>query len=193
MKTGLVFIAALLMVAVSCSPGFCRARACISVSNDDRCLFREDEVDVKIDDGTVIIRNRDTDETIEITERYELFIDGRRIRTDARQRELIGEYHDGMIDLTEDAVRLGAEAVTIGAGGVKLGFKAVAKTVRLLRSDYDRRDLERDMERSARKLEARARRLERKAERLEERAEELKKLHEELRERVPALGEVEWF
>jgi hypothetical protein len=186
-------ILAVLLVVCLCSEGLCCKHSLISGRMHDYCLFDSDDVDVKIDDGRVLIINRDEDETIEITEAYELYIDDRHIELDEGQRELVGEYYNRILNITSYAKMLGIEGAKLGASGVKLGFTAIAKVAKLALSSYDRYDLEEDMEREAEKLERKAQRLERKAERIEEMAEELVDLHYELKESVPALRDVDWF
>lgn len=182
-----------LLVVCLCSDGLCCKYSRVSRGMYDFCLFEDDDVDVKIDDGRLLIINRDENETIEITESYELYLDDRYIELDGEQRELVEEYYNRILNIRDYAKMLGIEGAKLGASGVKLGFAAIAKVAKLALSSYDRYDLEEDMEREAEKLERKANRLERKAERIEKMAEELVDLHYELKRSVPALRDVDWF
>lgn len=182
-----------LLVAFLCTDGLCRDHSRVLCGKQNWHLFDEDDVDVKIEDGSLLIINEDEDQTVEITEEYELYIDDRHIETNEEQQELIAVYYNRMINITEFAKMLGIEGAKIGVSGVKLGFTAIAKVVKLLSEDYDEDDLEEDMEREAEKIEKKAELLERKADRIEEMADELEDLHYELRRSIPELRALDWF
>lgn len=189
----MISMLAVLLVVCLCSDGLCCKHSRTFGGMHEYCLFDDDDVDIKIADGRVLIINRDEDETIEITEAYELYIDDRHIKLDGEQRGLLGEYYNRILNIKSYARMLGIEGAKLGASGVKLGFTAIAKVAKLALSSYDRSDLEEEMEREAEKLERKAERLERRAERIEEMAEELVDLHHELKKRVPELRDVDWF
>ena len=57
-----------------------------------------DDIDIDIDDGTIILEGRGGyDGLIEITDDYELFVNGRKINLDGNQRELVTEFYDNFI------------------------------------------------------------------------------------------------
>jgi len=153
-----------------------------------------DGISYHIDDGTIVITHDGADFCeIEITEECELYIDGDLIKTNAEGKRLLQEYYDQASELTDAAVRIGLEGAKIGADGAILGIQAVASVAKLLRSDYDTDDLEREMEMKSAKIEAKAERLEEKAEAIEDSAEELEELSDQLKDEIPELEELEWF
>lgn len=154
--------------------------------------FTLDEVDIDIDDGTLImIYDNYDDLKVEITNDYELYIDNEKIKINDHQRKLIKEYYISMMQLIDDAKTIGLQGAEIGVEGAKIGLKAVANVFKLLSSDYDSDDLEREMEEETEKLEKHAEKLERQGEALEERAEELERLHEKMLHEIPELKELD--
>jgi len=77
--------------------------------------------------------------------------------------------------------------------GAKPGLEAIACVFKLLRSDYDSDDLEREIEAEADKPEAKAEKLEIKPEKIEEMAENLEDLHEDLIDKIQGLAELDWY
>ena len=153
-----------------------------------------ENISIDVDDGSVIIKNnKDRHERVELSEEYELYVNGKFIRTNREQRRYFEDYHDLTCQIEHDAKKIGKEGAKIGARGAKLGVTAVFNVLKLLSSDYDSDDLEREMERESSKLEANAEKLERKAEKLEEMVDELEELHFKLKESIPELDELEWF
>jgi hypothetical protein len=186
-------VIAVMLVTCTCTAGLCRSHRWGDCDGHHTSIFNDDGVEVEFDDGSLLIINDEEEDEVEITEEYELYVNGRHIDTSDEQRELIEEYYDRVRNITDYAAVLGLEGAKIGASGVKLGFAAIAKVVKLLREDYDEEDLEEEMEREAEKLERTAERLERKADRIEDMVDELEDLHDELRGNVPALKDLEWF
>jgi Skp family chaperone for outer membrane proteins len=163
-----------------------------SIFHDHNCIL--DDVSIDIDDGSVILINRDRDgDEVEITEDYKLYINGRQIKTTEEQKELLAEYHKLVLEITDCSKKIGLEGAKIGIRGARLGLKAIACVFKLLRSDYDSDDLEREIEAEADKLEAKAEKLEIKAEKIEEMAEDLEDLHEDLIGEIPELAELDWY
>ncbi len=151
-------------------------------------------VDIDIDDGTIILEGRGGyDGVIEITEDYELFVNGQKIRLNDDQRKLVKDYHDGFMLVIEGAKDIGFAGASIGWEGAKLGFSALGCVFKMLSKDYDEDDLEREMEAKAEKLEAKAELLEEWAEEIEELAEELEDLFYDMEEEIPAVRELEWY
>jgi len=154
----------------------------------------DDNISMDFEDGTLIITNRGRDkETVEITEDYRLFVNGREVKTDKKQRELLREYYRSMEQLVESAAVIGIEGAKIGVKGAEIGVAAIAGLFCLLSEDYDTDDYERDMERKSAKLEIKAEKLEKEAEKLEENVEELEELADELSDEIPELRRLEWF
>jgi hypothetical protein len=152
-------------------------------------------MNLDIEDNDLIFTPADEDEDgeVKITEEHQLFVDGRLIKVDAKQEELIGEYHDQMMALMESAKKIGLEGAKIGVEGAALGVKAVANVFKLLSPDYDTDDLEREIDKEASKIEAKASRLEKKANVIEDQAEELEDIHDELIHQIPELSDLDWF
>jgi len=169
-------------------------------ANDSRCIYPNiekqicclDNFNFDVHDGNVIFRPKhDGHEKIKITDDYRLFVNGREYELNAEDKELVKEMHGLATGIEKEARKIGREGAKIGAAGAKLGLEALASVVKLLRSDYDSRDLEREMEEKAAKLESRAAELEKKARKLEDMADELDKLEMKLEQRIPELREKE--
>jgi len=191
MRTIIIFIVSVLLSFSSVSASHCKSWKYSACDKHVACL---EDVEVDIDDGTIIFTKKDSDhERVEITEDYELYINGRFVKTNGEQQELVEVYYELYMDIIRQAKKIGYEGAKIGAKGAKIGLKAVAGVLKLLSSDYDSDDLERDLKREARKLEDRAEKLQEKAEKIEEMADELEDVHNELRGRIPELRELDWF
>lgn len=156
-------------------------------------LFNGDDISIDFEDGTLIIECEEYDDIVEITEDYELYINGDEIEVDRDQKKLLKKYHDSFEDILDMAEEIGLEGARIGARGAKLGIKAVANIVKLVLEDYDSDDLERELEKEADKIEAQAEKLEKKAEKLEDIADDFEKTHRKLRKSIDELDDLEWF
>jgi hypothetical protein len=152
-----------------------------------------DGIDFDIDDGSLLIEHDDFDDRVEITEDYELYINGRHIELDREQRQLVADYYETFTNIVDNAKEIGLKGAKIGVEGAKLGVKAIAKICKLALDGYNVEDLEREMEREAKKLEAKADKLEREAENLEDLAEDFENLHVNMRHAIPELDDLEWF
>jgi hypothetical protein len=152
-----------------------------------------DSKSIDLDDGVLSIEHEDRGWIVEITEDYELFVNGIRIRTDRRQRKLLRRYYRDYEDIEELAGVLAREGARIGVEGAKLGVSAAACAAKLLLEDYDYDDMEDEIEDKAAEIEKMAEKLERKAEKIEDIADDLEKTHRKLRRSVPELGDLEDF
>lgn len=157
--------------------------------------WADNNIRMDIDDGTVIIYMNDRDEDrVEITEDYELYINGRYIEVDESQQELLSKYYNKVIELVEYAEQIGLKGASIGLEGAKIGLMATAGVFKLIFSDYyESDDFEEELEREAEQLEAAAEDLEIEAEKLEEIADQLEKLTKTLKDQVSELDELDWF
>ena len=164
----------------------------ISPFNDKICRLYN--IDIKTDNGSIFLTNHDSDYyTVEITEEYNLYIDGEQIETNAHQKELLKECYLLTYEISNDAKAIGYEGLKIGIKGLKLGIRAIAGVFRLMSPTYDADDLERDMEFEASKLEKEAEHIEKRAETLEEKANDLESIAEELYNEIPELQALDWF
>lgn len=137
-------------------------------------------------------RGRLTDE-VEITRRYELFINDEQIKLDSNQQELVAEFYEGTREIYREAKRIGFEGAGIGIKGAALGVDAVFSLANLLKSDYDMEDYEREIERKAAQLEKEAAKLEKKAEAIERMADDLERTSDRMQEAIPELKALSWF
>lgn len=153
-----------------------------------------ENIDFDVDDGSLFIESEEyEDEYVEITEDYKLYVNGKRVRLDNDQQELVEEYYEQFFEITDYAKKIGLEGAKIGVHGAKIGLMAMAGVCKLMLDNYDSDDLERDLEKEARRLERKAEKLEKKAELIEEMADRLEYLHYEMRDEIPALGNLGWF
>jgi hypothetical protein len=152
--------------------------------------------DLDVDDDVVIITSPDRrhDRTvIKINGDYELYIDGDIVVVNDSNKELLKQFHTEATALEKEAHRIAREGARIGIKGAKLGVIAVGKVFKLLSSEYDEDDLEREMDSEATKLELEAEELEEQAEKIEDMADDLEDQARHLRQTIPELGEVRWF
>ena len=165
----------------------------VSWQNDDR--LNRSHLDIDLEDGTLVVTYEDRRDysTVEITEEYELYVDGQHIKTDKDQKKLLGDYYELVVGFEDAIIDIGKEGARIGFRGAVLGLKAVGGVFRLLSPHYDSDDLERDIEREAEKIEVRAEKLERQAEKIEDMVDELDDIAWELTREIPVLDDLGWF
>lgn len=153
-----------------------------------------DNARYKLDDGSIIMTNLDDrDESVVITEDYELFVNDRQVRLDREQQALVREYHELTYEIVGEAKVMAKEGVKIGLKGAKLGLKAIGGVLKMLMTSYDEDEFEADMEREGEKLEAMGEVLEAKGELIEKKADRLEEVHDELIEDIPELRELDWL
>jgi hypothetical protein len=156
-------------------------------------LFRDGGVQIDLDDGSLIFTHEDDDETVEITDTYELIVNGRPVRLNRDQQRLVKEYRDSFEYIVEEAKEIGIEGARVGVQGAKLGVAAALGVLKLLSPDYDSDDLDRDLDRKGRKVDRLASRLEKRADRLERKVDRFEDLHDRLRNEIDELDELGWF
>ena len=160
--------------------------------DDTDNLFRDDDVDVDIEDGSITFTH-DDDETVEMTEKGDLFVNGESVRLSPAQRDLVQKYYDTFNVIIEEAKLIAIEGAKIGVKGAGLGISAAMGALLALGDEEDMEDLEEKLERKGEKIERMANRLEKRADRLEAKAERLEDLHEQLRDEIDALDDTGWF
>lgn len=156
---------------------------------------RSDHTSIDMKHGSVMIKHQSRRETstVEITKKYELYIDDELIKTDDAQTKLLKEYHEQLGEIHDQAKKIGWEGAKIGAEGAKIGLIAGIGVLKMLFSNYSEDDLEYDVEFASEKIEQRAEELEEKAEGIENMVDDLDEITDELRDAVPELAELEWF
>lgn len=143
---------------------------------------------IDFDDGTLVLeRHGRRGIKVEITRKYELFVDGDLIKTNKEQQRLVEETYQLTTDIIDRAKTIGLEGAKIGLEGAKLGLKAVGGVFKMAFTEYTSDDLEEDMERAAEKLEDKADQLEHKADKIEIMAEDLEETFYSLIEMTPEL------
>jgi len=177
----------------------CASPALADVENYCYTPFRghtfelDGNISVRFDDGSIFLTDDRTDDELEITQRHDLIVNGKKVPLTTGQKELVGQFHEDAYQIIDDAVEIGVEAAKIGLAGAGLGLKAVGRVAKLLLSSYDEDDLERDMDQDAEKIEMRAEEIERRAEKIERRAEGLEDLFMEMANEIPAIEELDGF
>jgi hypothetical protein len=155
--------------------------------------FMED-VTINFDDDALLISwQEEPDETVEITGDYELYVNGKHIRTNKHQKELLRIYYDDMARLVQEAERIGIQGAALGVKGAEMGVIAATKALKVIFTDYDSDEMEEELEREAEKLERKAKKLESRADKLEEMVEELEDTHRELKDNIEDLRNLDWF
>jgi hypothetical protein len=190
-----VILCVLAIVAATLMPLDASAHRTIRVNQDceDSNLFRDDNVDLDIDDGSIVFTHEDSGETVRITEDGVLVVNGRPVHLVRDQRKLVEDYYETFDGIMDEAKQLGLEGAKIGVKGAKLGLSAVVGALLLIADDRDADELEIELERKGEKIERMAERLEKRAERLEVKANRLEDLHEDLRSEIKELDDLGWF
>ncbi|MBN1406223.1 MAG: DUF2884 family protein [Calditrichaceae bacterium] len=152
-----------------------------------------DNVEIDIEDDSIILMDKDCRDEVEITGEYDLYVNGKEIELNNDQRKLVKEYYEMYFEIIDYAKRIGLEGARLGVEGAAIGVKAVAGVFKMLSADYDSEDLEAELEEKAEELEKKAEVLEDRAEDIEAMAEELEDLHFALAEKIEALGDLEMF
>ena len=153
-----------------------------------------DNISIDIEDDTIVLTNRvDHEDYVEITQSYQLYINGYEIDLSRSERRLVAKYYNQFFDIIDFAKDLGHDGARIGVVGARFGVKAAAKVLKAVFSEYEIDDLGEELEIESEKLESLIRELEEKAEELEEMADEFEDLHYELRSEVDELYELRWF
>lgn len=160
----------------------------------DEFLALYEDVDVSITEGSIILAWKyDNSEFVEITDDYNLYVNGNKVKLNRDQKELVAEYYDLLESIIEYAKEIGLESARIGVAGAKIGLKALVGAMKALLTEYESDKLEEDLEDEGKQLEEMARDLEDKAEDLEHLAEALEKTHKSLHKEIPQLRELKWF
>ncbi len=145
------------------------------------------------DDEIYITHSGRKSGAIRITENYELYVNGKQVQTNDKQRRLLEEFYDSAIELKKYAAVIGAKGAAIGIEGAKIGLSAIGGIFKLILPGYDSDDLERDMERKTKGIEYKASLLEKEAEALEHIAYEIEDIADELKDEIPELDKLRWF
>jgi len=184
----------LTLAAATILPQGASAHKSCTVRHDckDSNLFRGDNVDVDLDDGSIVFTHKD-DETVEITEDGGLIVNGNPVRLARDQRKLVEEYYETFDGIVEEAKHIGIEGAKIGVNGAKLGIAAAMGALLALGDDRDMEDLEIELDHKSEKIERMAERLEKRAKKLEAEADRLEDLHGDLRNEIDELDDLGWF
>ncbi len=190
-----VIMCVLALAAAAFTPASASAHKNITIRHDceDSNLFRGDNVDIDIDDGSIVFTHEKDDETVEITEDGGLVVNGTRMHLARDQRKLVEEYYETFDGVMDEAKQIGLEGARIGVKGAKLGISAVVGALLCITDDKDAQDLEIELDRKGDKIERMAERLEKRAKKLEARAERLENLHGDLRSEIDELDDLGWF
>lgn len=189
MKIIYILLAAILLL-VPAAPVSAETNYSYNLFNGHK--FDIDDIELRLDDGDVILYNKLSDDEVIISDEFELIINGLEIELDPQQRILVKECHTIVYDIIDEAVKIGLEGGKIGLEGAGLGIKAIGGILKMLLTSYDEDDLDRDMERAAEKLEKKAEALEERAEEVEDMVKDLEDVYEEMFDVIPALAELDW-
>jgi hypothetical protein len=189
MKAILIFLTVIVLV---CAPISFAGHRHVDIGPFDGELWEMDNIHIGIDDGSVILTHEYEDGEIEITDEYDLYIDGRLVKTDMRQRELLREYHTTIFEIKDRAIKIGIKGAKIGVEGAKIGIKAIAGILKMIFTDYDEDDLEREMERATEEIELKAELLEEEAEEIEDLADQVEDIWYDLEDEIPEIRDLDW-
>ena len=161
--------------------------------DDENDLFREDGVSIDVEDSSIVFTREDSDDKVEMTDAGVLVVNGRPVKLDRDERELVVDYYETYQCIIDEAKAIGLQGAKIGVKGAALGLKAALGTLLRLSPDYDEEDLEEALEDEGDDLEHIAEKLEKRAKRLEKKADSLERIHKKLRREVTELDELGWF
>lgn len=156
-------------------------------SSNRHCIWQGQDVSIDFDDDVLVMDFQDHDVLVEITPEYHLYVNDDRVELDDRQQKMVREFYDLTTDVVNEAVAIGAEGARIGVHGAAIGLQSLSGLVRVLLTDYDTDDLERDLDRESSKIEARAKKLETKAKKLEKKANSLENKWAVMCDKIPEL------
>jgi hypothetical protein len=153
-----------------------------------------ENLDMRKKGGSLYIRHHDNKSLeVVITDSYDLIVSGRRLSLNRYQKSLARQYVEEYDDLVVKGKAIGLEGGKIGAQGAAIGLKAIARLPRMLRSDYDSEDYEKEIEAMVGEIEGDVKNIERKAKKLERQVERFEELHIRFKNEVPALRYLDWF
>lgn len=139
-----------------------------------------DRISVDFDNGSLIIKPRSGESfLVEITDNDELYVNGRKIQTDAEERDLLHEYRSEMTCMVD-------RAVEVGCKGVEVGLHAIGGLIEVACTDRELEELEAELESKSDKIES-------EAEELEEMSARLEAIHAELKHRISELNRLNSF
>jgi len=150
-------------------------------------------VDIDIDGSTIFFTSDYSDDEVEITDQYEIYLNGDRLKLTPGQQRLTEDCYETMFGILDNAGEIGLKGARVGLAGAKLGANAILKLLKVLGPGYDMDDFEREIEREADKIEARADLIERDAEVIEDMADDLENMMDRLFIEVPELAALDWY
>lgn len=160
-------------------------------SFDRACRLHNHQV--QWDGELVILTSVDHDDfEVEVDYDYDLQIDGKSISLNAEQQVLVKEYYEQFDGMTKEVKEIIWAGARIGLKGAGVGIKAITGVIKMIFTDYDEDDLERDVERAAEKIEAQAEVIEKRAERVEDMAYDLEESFDLMVKAIPELQDLDW-
>ena len=161
----------------------------------DQVFDRWEDVSFELEHGSVMIRHDEgrRESVVEVTEDEELIVNGKAVKLDHDQRDMVADFYERCVELHESAVEIGRAGAKVGLEGAKLGARAIGCLFKLASASYDEDDMERELEREAQKIEAKAAVLERRADDIEENAEHIERLTDRMCDKIPELDRLRWF
>ena len=175
--------------------------AYLSADDGTRQIFKHVEMNINHDnyvlfeDNSLIICDRYTDEYLaEISEDYELFIKGRKVKINDKQQKLLEEYYTAQYNLFDSRNLIGAKGVQIGIQSAGLALKAVGGAFVLIANGFDEQageKFEDEMEYESEKIGEVAEELEKEAEEFEHKIYIVNKVEREIRKEIDELDEID--
>ncbi len=159
-----------------------------------RHSFTVHGITIDFKDRVLILDHVDySGEIIEFTPDHELFINDSKVPLTPDQQVLVKDFYNEMRFVFKETKSIGVEGAKIGLHGAQIGLSAIGGLFKMLLTNYNEDDFERDMERRSSKIERRAKRLERRANKLDDAVENVTHLSVEMYQQIPALQKVEWL
>jgi hypothetical protein len=183
---------AIILGVMSLAPQDLSARVQVGCTVGDDGMFRDKDVDLDFDHGSIIFKHDDGNSTVEITKDYALIVNGTELHLRSDQRGLVKDYYESFHAVLDDASAVALAGIKLGAKGLAVGLVAACRAL-CGGADVDVDHHDHKLDRETSKMNAEGAKIEKRAERLKRKAETLVKLHEKLRRNVTELDQLGWF
>jgi len=196
-------LASLLCAAVAAPAGPAAARVHERGTGDDGersvtvksfSTFEADDARFHLGKDEIVISHlNDPYEEIRITSDRRMYLDDEEIPLTPPQQDLVGEFYQISYEIRAEAKGIAKEGITLGLKGAKLGLQAVGAAMKMLFTEYDEEQFDRDMEIEAEKLEAHGEQIEKRAKHLEDMVEQWEELGRQMKSEIGPLRNMEWL
>ena len=151
--------------------------------------------DIDIVHGSIVITDASNQyrDIVRISENYNLYVNGQKIRTNRRQACHLKQYHHYVCEIHRQATLMGGEALQIGVLGTRSSALAFSKFRRASFTKDTDPELRNAISGDYLPIEEHGADLEDWGDQVKIMIENLKVLHIKLNDEIPALRKLQWF